>query len=234
MNINLFMKLVEEDYKACGSQQKLADITQVGGRTVINHWMNEIKSPPSYEKLNTYVSNIDVPKERKRLYYEYCGYPVPPELSDLPTIKPEDLANFAGYPEDYGDETPVPIIGEVQAGLTCYADEDIIGYEYVPKRELSPSYSYVFLRVRGDSMNVKGIIDGSLVLIAIGRPPEDGKVVVAIIDNENATVKQYKDKGKNIMLSPVSTNLEHEPFIFPKRSDEYRIYGVVQKVVTNL
>jgi len=79
MNINLFMELVKEDNEKFGSFAKTGNATGIK-KTTIGHWINEIKSPPSYEKLETYVSNIDAPIERKRLYYEYCGYPVPSEL----------------------------------------------------------------------------------------------------------------------------------------------------------
>jgi len=233
-DINKFVELIKEDTKTFSSQNNLSKHTSTP-RGTISTWLNaQPKNAPLYDVLQTYVSNIDVPIERKRLYYEYCGYPVPADLLiDVP--KPiEQLNGFAGYQSEYtSEEIAIPVVGQVHAGQTIYADIDIEGFEYVLKKDITDADYHVFLRVKGDCMDRKNIVEGSLVLVAISSIVSDGNIVVVMVDDE-VTIRQYKEKGNMVMFMPCSNNPVHEPIIFPKKSDKYRIYGVVTKIIINI
>ena len=229
MNIEKFVNLIREDKERLGSELKLAQATKIK-RGTIHYWLAEIKSEPKIESLETYVKNLDAPKERKKLYYEYCGYPVP---DNLKTDKTPD--NFMGYQSDFTtEEVAIPIVGEITCGDLTFAEINIEGYEFVLKKNITDADSHVFLRVHGDSMNMAGIVDGSLVLIARNAPADSGSIVAVIIDGEMATVKEMKIKDDIIIFSPRSTNPNHESYIYKLGSDDYKIYGVVTKIITNL
>ena len=62
------------------------------------------------------------------------------------------------------DQVAVPILGEVKAGYNMYADENIMGYEYINNNEYGPG-EYFYLRVKGDSMIDLRIGDGDMVFV---------------------------------------------------------------------
>ena len=108
MDINKFIALITEDKERHISETGLAKKTGVP-RGTIHHWLKELKTEPKIDMLNKYASNIDAPNERKWLYYEYCGYPVPQELfhdknnkqnandSSIPDITPNELELLKNY-----------------------------------------------------------------------------------------------------------------------------------------
>jgi repressor LexA len=69
------------------------------------------------------------------------------------------------------------------------------------------------LEVRGDSMIEAGILDGDLVLIRRGDTADTGDIVVALIDDEEATLKRFRRRGASIALEPA--NSSHEVRILP-------------------
>ena len=94
-NVDKFIKLINEDKDRVGSEKKLELLTAVSKGT-INSWRGNLKNAPRIDTLNLYISNIDAPIERKRLYYEYCGYPVPAELlTDGVPETPKNESDFS-------------------------------------------------------------------------------------------------------------------------------------------
>ena len=94
----------------------------------------------------------------------------------------------------------LPIVGRVQAGLPNLSLEDVEGLIY-PHR-----WKGCFLiRVKGDSMDGIGILDGDMVLVKPARTGHSGDIVVALIDGE-ATVKRLVKKGKVWYLRPENPN----------------------------
>lgn len=83
------------------------------------------------------------------------------------------------------------------------------------------------LRVRGDSMIDDGILEGDYVIIEQTTSPKNGDIVVALIDNANATLKRFYDEKKNIRLQPANKTMK--PMLFQR--DRVTIQGKVKGVI---
>ena len=96
-----------------------------------------------------------------------------------------------------------PIVGSIPAGYPVLAFEEIEGYADIPYPD---EENYFFLRVKGDSMEPK-ICTGDLVLIRRQDCAEDGQIVAARVNGDEATLKRYKSQKSRIsgiFLSPKS------------------------------
>jgi len=114
----------------------------------------------------------------------------------------------------------VPVIGTVTAGQPITAIEDITGYIGFETEGCDPSELFA-LKIRGESMINAGILDGDIVIVRSTDYAENGDIVVALVDGEEATVKTfYKEKG-HYRLQPENDTME--PLIF----DEVTILGRV-------
>jgi repressor LexA len=131
--------------------------------------------------------------------------------------------------EDFEEERYVglPILGLIAAGqpiqtLTGHAET-----LEVPPFMVGTRHSYV-LQVKGDSMIEEGIFEGDYVVIQEKEVPSNGDMVVALINNEEATLKRYyKEKG-HIRLQP--SNATYEPIIVPATTP-IKIQGVCIGVI---
>ena len=114
----------------------------------------------------------------------------------------------------------VPLLGTVAAGAPLLAVEQIEGYLPYSGR-VSPDKSLFALHVRGESMIDAGILDGDIVIVKRVNYAENGDIVVAFIDREEATVKRFfKEKG-HYRLQPENPTME--PIIM----DEVEVLGKV-------
>ena len=110
----------------------------------------------------------------------------------------------------YNSSHKAPIIGSIPAGYPVLAFEDIEGYADIP---YSDEENYFFLRVNGESMKNAGIHTGDLVLIRRQKCADDGQVVAARVNGDEATLKRYKRQGNSVLLLP--ENPDFEPRIVP-------------------
>lgn len=110
----------------------------------------------------------------------------------------------------YNSSHKAPIIGSIPAGYPVLAFEDIEGYADIP---YSDEENYFFLRVNGESMKNAGIHTEDLVLIRRQKCADDGQVVAARVNGDEATLKRYKRQGNSVLLLP--ENPDFEPRIVP-------------------
>lgn len=99
----------------------------------------------------------------------------------------------------------LPLIGSIAAGepIEAIQDRDTIS---VPI-ELLPNLNCYVLQVKGDSMIEDGILDGDFVIVERNFYPENGDTVVALLDNENATLKRYYREKTRIRLQPANKKM---------------------------
>ena len=95
----------------------------------------------------------------------------------------------------------VPIIGRVAAGLPLYAQQEWAGEVLVDSRIYRGEHLFA-LRVNGDSMRNAGIFAGDLAICEPRQFANNGEIVVALINNEEATVKRFYYLGDVIELRP--------------------------------
>ena len=116
----------------------------------------------------------------------------------------------------------VPIIGRIAAGLPLYAQQEWGGSIVVDAAVYRGSNLFA-LRVRGDSMKEAAILDGDLVICEPRQFAENGEIIVALINQEEATVKRFFRRKKHIELRPA--NPVHKPVTYT--FDQVLIQGKV-------
>lgn len=120
----------------------------------------------------------------------------------------------------------IPLVGEVRAGVSMYAQNNIESYIRVDGSEVNPNKTYFYLTVVGDSMD-KVIRDGDKVLVEHTSSVETGDIVIALFKTDEATIKKVRFSGDRIVLIPDSYNPKH--VINTYREDEVMIIGKVIK-----
>lgn len=126
------------------------------------------------------------------------------------------------------DQKYIPLIGKIAAGLPIEAIEDFAEDIPPPPGTKNPN-DFFALRVEGDSMINAGINDGDTVIIRKTNIAENGKIVVALIDDHEATLKRYRKKSNAIALE--SANPLYETRIF--NPDRIKIQGVLSSLYRN-
>lgn len=101
----------------------------------------------------------------------------------------------------------VPILGTVTAGQPITAIESIDGYIGFEAQGCDPEELFA-LRIRGESMINAGILDGDIVIVRKDSYAENGDIVVAFIDQEEATVKRFYKENGHFRLQPENDTME--------------------------
>ena len=110
--------------------------------------------------------------------------------------------------EDDGNRpVSVPVMGRIAAGTPIEALQTRSHTISVPPDMLGAGEHYA-LEVRGDSMVEAGILDGDMALIQRNDTANTGDIVVALIDEEEATLKRFRRRGASIALEPANTAYE--------------------------
>ena len=137
----------------------------------------------------------------------------------LGKVKPMQAANSASN-EGASRNIFVPMMGRIAAGVPIAAIQDHSGNISIPPDMLGGGEHYA-LEVKGDSMIDAGIFDGDTVLIRKGETAINGDIVVALVDDEEATLKRLRKKGESIALE--AANPQYETRIFGP--DRVRVQG---------
>jgi repressor LexA len=109
--------------------------------------------------------------------------------------------------DDGSRPVAVPVMGRIAAGTPIEALQTRSHTISVPPDMLGSGEHYA-LEVRGDSMVEAGILDGDMALIQRNETAETGDIVVALIDDEEATLKRFRRRGASIALEPANTSYE--------------------------
>ena len=109
--------------------------------------------------------------------------------------------------DEAGRPVAVPLMGRIAAGTPIEAIQTRSSTINVPP-DLLTSGEHFALEVRGDSMIEAGIFDGDTVLIRKTENADTGDIVVALIDDEEATLKRFRRRGASIALEPANSTYE--------------------------
>ena len=122
----------------------------------------------------------------------------------------------------------IPLLGKIACGEPMFADGNIRDYVHLPASMLGQG-SFYMLTAKGDSMTEIGIDDGDLVLIRQQDHAEEGQIVVALVEREDATLKRYfpEPKKKRIRLHPENSSMAD---IYADAKDVI-IQGIAVKVI---
>ena len=133
-----------------------------------------------------------------------------------PAAKPQVQVPAAANANDIIE---LPLHGRIAAGMPIEAIEGQ-GSLAVPAALLGPGEHYA-LEVSGDSMVEEGILDGDYALIRRTDTARDGEIVVALIDNEEATLKTFRREGSMIRLDPANRHYDPQRY----RPDQVVVQG---------
>lgn len=144
--------------------------------------------------------------------------------SAAPAAPPRGRGTFrpsvVGEARSNGASVGIPILGQIAAGVPIEALQNEVGRVSAPD-ELLGAGEHFALEVKGDSMIQAGILDGDVVLIKKTEVADSGDIVVALIDNEEATLKRLRKRGNSIALEAANPNYETRIF----GPDRVRIQG---------
>lgn len=150
------------------------------------------------------------------------------KLQEAGYLKKEYNQPRAVSPTEEKEIIDVPLVGTIAAGFPIEAIEMANETISVSKDEVGKTGKHYALRVQGNSMIDEGIFDGDIVIIRKQESAENGQTVVAVIDNNEATLKKFYRETRQIRLQPAN------PTLFPIYREEVEIRGIVIKIIRNL
>ena len=125
-----------------------------------------------------------------------------------PNVIEGNLGRVRATSEDEGGRPiAVPVMGRIAAGTPIEAIQTKSHTINVPPEMLTTGEHFA-LEVRGDSMIEAGILEGDMALIRRTEAADTGDIVVALIDDEEATLKRFRRRGASIALEPANTSYE--------------------------
>jgi repressor LexA len=150
-----------------------------------------------------------------------------PEAMGRPGFSPKVIAGDRADPPrgaiavQSGQVIELPVMGRIAAGVPIEAIADISRHIGVPDTMLSGRGQHYALEVKGDSMIEAGINDGDIVVIREQSTAENGDIVVALVEDHEATLKRFR--RKNGMIALEAANPAYETRIL--RDDQVKVQG---------
>ena len=126
------------------------------------------------------------------------------------------------------DATDVPLVGRIAAGVPIEAINQSGSSVAVPGQMLSGAGEHYALEVKGDSMIEAGINDGDVVVIRETSVADNGDIVVALVDDYEATLKRYVRRGNAIALEAANPAYETRIFTEDKVKVQGKLVGLIR------
>ena len=134
----------------------------------------------------------------------------------------------AALPVAEGNSIAIPLIGKIAAGLPIEALENHTSNIDAPTILLGPGKHFA-LEVEGDSMIEAGIHDGDWAIIRQTQSADNGDIVVALVDDDEATLKRFRRKGNSIALEPANADFETRIFGPDQIHVQGRLVGLMRR-----
>jgi len=126
------------------------------------------------------------------------------------------------------DSSEVPVLGNIAAGTQIEAIQNEVTRISLPSN-IEKNGEFFGLKVQGDSMIEAGINDGDTVIVKKTETADNGKIVVALIDDHEAMLKRIRRKGKTVALESANKNYETKIF----GPDRVKIQGILVSLYRN-
>ena len=126
------------------------------------------------------------------------------------------------------DEDEIPVLGKIAAGTPVEAIQNEVARIPLPSN-IEKNGEFFGLKVQGDSMIEAGINDGDTVIVKKADTAENGKIVVALIDDHEAMLKRIRRKGKTVALESANKNYETKIF----GPDRVKVQGILVSLYRN-
>jgi repressor LexA len=122
----------------------------------------------------------------------------------------------------------LPVMGRIAAGVPIEAIQEISHHVAVPGAMLSGKGQHYALEVRGESMIEAGINDGDVVVIREQVTAENGDIVVALVDDAEATLKRFRRRGGMIVLEAANPAFESRILPEARVRVQGRLVGLIR------
>ncbi len=122
----------------------------------------------------------------------------------------------------------VPVMGRIAAGVPISAIQNNTHEIVVPMQMVGQGEHYA-LEVKGDSMIEAGILDGDTVIIRNTNSATPGDIVVALVDDEEATLKRFRRKGASIALEAANPSYETRIFSSDRVKVQGKLVGLIRR-----
>lgn len=122
----------------------------------------------------------------------------------------------------------IPVMGRIAAGVPISAIQNQTNMLSLPPDMVGSGEHYA-LEVKGDSMIGVGIFDGDTVIIKRGDTANPGEIIVALVDNEEATLKRYRRKGGSIALEAANPEFETRIFGPDRIKIQGKLVGLIRR-----
>ena len=135
-----------------------------------------------------------------------------------------------GLDEDISNKesSEIPVLGKIAAGTPVEAIQNEVARVALPSN-IAKNGEYFGLKVQGDSMIEAGINEGDTVIVKKTDTADNGKIVVALIDNHEAMLKRIRRKGKTVALESANRNYETKIF----GPDRVKVQGILVSLYRN-
>jgi repressor LexA len=132
-------------------------------------------------------------------------------------------------PSGDGDAVQLPLYGRIAAGTPIEALRDTAAFVGIPAAMLTGRGEHYALEVAGDSMVEAGVLDGDTVIIQRCDTAENGSIVVALVDDNEVTLKRLRRKGASIALEPANQAYETRIFGPDRVKVQGRLVGLLRR-----
>ena len=129
---------------------------------------------------------------------------------------------------DVNDSSEIPVLGSIAAGTPIEAIQNEVSRIPLPNN-IEKNGEFFGLKVTGDSMIDAGINDGDTVIVKKTETADNGKIVVALIDDNEAMLKRIRRKGKTVALESANRNYETKIF----GPDRVKVQGILVSLYRN-
>jgi repressor LexA len=149
-------------------------------------------------------------------------------------FKPSVVANappVATGPSHSEHAYDIPILGKIAAGVPIEAIQQEVARIAAPADLLS-SGEHFALEVRGDSMVGAGILDGDIVILQKTEVANSGDIVVALVDNQEATLKRLRKRGGSIALEAANPAFETRIFGPDRVKVQGKLVALIRRYVS--
>ena len=126
------------------------------------------------------------------------------------------------------NDTEIPVLGKIAAGTPVEAIQNEVSRIPLPAN-IEKDGEFFGLKVQGDSMIEAGINDGDTVIVKKTDTADNGKIVVALIDDHEAMLKRIRRKGKTVALESANRNYETKIF----GPDRVKVQGILVSLYRN-
>lgn len=142
--------------------------------------------------------------------------------------RPDGPPPVSALPVEALYATELPVMGRIAAGVPIEAIQQASHTVAVPGQMLTGKGEHYALEVKGDSMIEAGINDGDVVVIRETSVAENGDIVVALIEDQEATLKRYMKRGNTIALEAANPAYETRVFTDDRVKIQGKLVGLIR------